>query len=112
MYQPATNMVPTRYQLATGKLPITYRQVNDKNTKFFVSFSIDSKPGYGFRTPVPRTHSEEMECYEQHVYYYESSFYYIKGKLRDHYVTLKRYRWEEKKQAQQEQFSNEVSVLR
>ena len=53
-----------------------------------------------------------MECYEQHVYYYESSFYYIKGKLRDHHVTLKRYRWEEKKQAQQEQFSNEVSVLR
>ena len=112
MYQPATNMVPTRYRLATGKLPITYRQVNDKNTKFFVSFSVDSKPGYGFRTPVPRIHSEEMECYEQHVYYYETSFYYIKGKLRGHYVTLKRYRWEEMDEVQQEQFSNEVSGLR
>ena len=125
MYQPATNMVPTRYRLATGKLPITYRQVNDKNTKFFVSFSGDSQPGYGFRAPVSRVHSEEMECYEQHVYYYESSFYYrkagahlpfdgllIKGKLRGHYVTLKRYRWEEKDEVQQEQFLNEVSVLR
>ena len=112
MYQPATNMVPTRYRLATGKLPITYRQVNDKNAKFFVSFSGNSQPGYGFRAPVSRVHSEEMECYEQHVYCYESSFYYIKGKLGGHYVTLKRYRWEEKEQAQQEQFSNEVSVLR
>ncbi|CAH3035780.1 unnamed protein product [Porites lobata] len=37
-----------------------------------------------------------MECYEQHVYYYETSFYYIKGKLRGHYVTLKRCRWKEK----------------
>ena len=111
MYQPATNMVPTRYRLATSKLPITYRQVNDKNTKFFVSFSVDSKPAYGFRTPAP-IHSEEMECYEQQVYYYESSFSYIKGKLGGHYVTLKRYRWEEKEQAQQEQFSHEVSVLR
>ena len=53
-----------------------------------------------------------MECYEQQVYYYETSFYYINGKLRGHYVTLKRYRWEEKEKAQQEQFSNEVSVLR
>ena len=53
-----------------------------------------------------------MECYEQHVYSYETSFYYIKGKLGGHYVTLKRYRWEEKEQAQQEQFSHEVSVLR
>ena len=112
MYQPATNMVPTSYRLATGKLTITYRQVNDKNTRFFVSFSIDSKPGYECRTPVPRIHSGEMECYEQHVYYYESSFYYIKGKLRGHYVTLKRYRKEEMDEVQQEQFSNEVSVLR
>ena len=53
-----------------------------------------------------------MECYEQHVYSYETSFYYIKGKLRGHYVTLKRYRWEEMDEVQQEQFSNEVSVLR
>ena len=53
-----------------------------------------------------------MECYEQHVYSYETSFYYIKGKLRGHYVTLKRYRWEEKDDLQQGQFSNEVSVLR
>ena len=53
-----------------------------------------------------------MECYEQHVYYYETSFYYVKGKLGGHYVTLKRYRWEEKEQVQQEQFSNEVSLLR
>ena len=112
MYQPATNMVPTRYRLATGKLTITYQQVNDKNTRFFVSFSINSKPGYECRTPVPRIHSEEMECYQQHVYYYESSFYYIKGKLRGHYVTLKRYRKEEMDEVQQEQFSNEVSVLR
>ena len=53
-----------------------------------------------------------MECYQQHVYYYESSFYYIKGKLRGHYVTIKRYRKEEMDEVQQEQFSNEVSVLR
>ena len=53
-----------------------------------------------------------MECYEQHVYSYESSFYYIKGKLGGHYVTLKRYRWEEKDHVQQEQFSIEVSLLR
>ena len=53
-----------------------------------------------------------MECYEQHVYYYESSFYCIKGKVRGHYVTLKGYRWEEMDEVQQEQFSKEVSVLR
>ena len=111
MYQPATNMVPTRYRPATGKLPITYRQVNDKNTKFFVLFSGNSLPGYGFRAPVSRMHSEEIECYEQHMYYYESSFYYIKGKLRGHYVTLKKYRWKDKNEVQREQFSNEVSVL-
>ena len=112
MHQPATNMVLTRYRLATGNLSMTYRQVNDKNTKFFLSFSGDSQPGYGFRAPVSRVHSDEMECYEQHVYSYETSFYYIKGKLRGHYVTLKRYRKEEMDEVQQEQFSNEVSVLR
>ena len=113
MYQPATDMVPTRYRLATGKLPTTYLPTSKRqNTKLFLSFSVNSQPGYGFRTPVPRVHSEEMECYEQHVYYYETSFYYIKGKLRGHYVTLKRYRWEEKDEVQLEQFSNKVSVLR
>ena len=52
-----------------------------------------------------------MECYEQHVYSYETSFYYIKSKLTGHYVTLKGYRWEEMDKVQQEQFLNEVSVL-
>ena len=73
MSQPATDMVPTRYRLATGKLPTSKRQ----NTKFFVSCSVDGKTGYGFRKPVPRMHSEEMECYEQHVYSYETSIYYL-----------------------------------
>ena len=49
MYQPATEMVPTRYRLATGKLPITYRQVKDrtKNSSFhfqsIVNVAMDSE---------------------------------------------------------------------
>ena len=49
-----------------------------------------------------------MECYEQHVYSYETSFYCIKGKLRGHYVTLKRCRLEEKDEVQQDQFSKSL----
>ena len=49
MYQPATDMVPTRYRLATGKLPITYPQVKDRaqNCSFhfqsIVSLAMDSE---------------------------------------------------------------------
>ena len=46
--------------------------------------------------------------YTEHVYSYETSFYYIKGKLRGHYVTLKRCRLEEKDEVQQEQFSKSL----
>ena len=113
MYQQASYWHGTD-TLSTGNRQATDNSQTNKrqSTKLFLSFSVDSQPGYRFRTPVPRVHGEEMECYEQHVYSYESSFSYIKGKLGGHYVTLKRYRWEEKDQVQQEQFSNEVSVLR
>ena len=49
MYQPATDMVPTRYRLVTGKLPITYPQVKDRaqNCSFhfqsIVSLAMDSE---------------------------------------------------------------------
>ena len=49
MYQPAIDMVPTRYRLATGKLPITHRQIKDRtqNCSFhfqsIVSLAMDSE---------------------------------------------------------------------
>ena len=93
-YKPFLKMYQPGNRQATDNLPTSKRQ----NTKLFLSFS------------VPRVHSEEMECYEQHVYYYETYFYYIKGKLRGHYVTLKRCRWEEKDEVQQEQLSKSLSL--
>ena len=66
----------------------------------------------GVRAPVPQVLGQELECYEQHVYSYEPFSFYIKGKLRGGYVTLKRYRWEVKKAIQHEQFHHEVTVLR
>ena len=103
MYQPATDMVPTRYRLATGKLPITHRQIKDRaqNCSFhfqsIVSLAMDSERQF-----------PEYTEYTEHVYSYETSFYYIKGKLRGHYVTLKRYRWKEKDEVQQDQFSKSL----
>ena len=103
MYQPATDMVPTRYRLATGKLPTTYRQVKDRtqNCSFhfqsIVSLAMDSERQF-----------PEYTEYTEHVYSYETSFCYIKGKLRGHYVTLKRYRWKEKDEVQQDQFSKSL----
>ena len=49
MYQPATDMVPTRYRLATGKLPTTYRKVKDRTQycsfhfQSIVSLAMDSE---------------------------------------------------------------------
>ena len=57
MYQPATDMVPTRYRLATGKLPITYPQVKDRaqNCSFhfqsIVSLAMDSEHQFPEYTP-------------------------------------------------------------
>lgn len=66
----------------------------------------------GLRAPVPQVLALEIESYEQHVYSYEPFSFYIKGKLRDGYVTLKRFRWEVKEAIQQEQLHHEVTVLR
>ncbi len=66
----------------------------------------------GLRAPVPQVLGLEINAYEQHVYSYEPFSFYIKGKLREGYVTLKRYRWEVKEAIQQEQFHHEVAVLR
>ena len=77
-------------------------------------FSVEEpvKVESGLRAPVPQVLSLEIEAYEQHVYSYEPFSFYTKGKLRDGYVTLKRYRWEVKEAMQQEQFHHEVTVLR
>lgn len=77
-----------------------------------VSVDESIKVESGLRAPVPQVHGLEIESYEQHVYSYEPFSFYIKGKLRDGYVTLKRYRWEVKEAIQQEQFHHEVTVLR
>ena len=66
----------------------------------------------GLKAPVPQVLASEIESYDQHVYSYQPFSFYIKGKLRDGYITLKRYRWEVKEAIQQEQFHREVTVLR
>lgn len=66
----------------------------------------------GLRAPVTQVLGLEIEPYEQHVYSYEPFSFYIKGKLRGEYVTLKKYRWEVKETIQHEQFHHEVNVLR
>ena len=77
-------------------------------------FSVDEPVQFygGLRAKVPQVLSLEVEAYEQHVYSYQPLGYYIKGKLRGCYMTLKRYRWEVKKEIKEEQFHHEVSVLR
>ena len=68
--------------------------------------------GYGLRAPIPHVLSLEIESYEQHVFVHGASTFYIKGKLRGGHVTLKKYRWELKKEKQHEMFQNEETVLR
>ena len=79
---------------------------------FFFPVEEPLKVESGLRAPVPQVLSLEIESYEQHVYSQEPFSFYIKGKLRDGYVTLKRYRWEVKEAMRQEQFHHEVTVLR
>jgi len=85
-----------------------------KPATFVFVFSVEGpiQVDSGLRAPVPQVLGLEIESYEQHVYCYEPFSFYIKGKLRDGYVTLKRYRWEVKEAIKQEQFHHEVTVLR
>ena len=112
-------MVPANIMLG-----VTLRWTRSRNTPgrfmlqkpatFVFVFSVEGpiQVDSGLRAPVPQVLGLEIESYEQHVYCYEPFSFYIKGKLRDGYVTLKRYRWEVKEAIKQEQFHHEVTVLR
>ena len=87
-----------------------YRNLDKRRLCFFVEKPI--RVERGLRAPVPQVLDLEIESYEHHVFSYEPCSFYIKGKLRDGYVTLKRYRWEVKEAIQKDQFHHEVTVLR